>query len=177
MGPTVETMHQYFGNSFQRHYLVVCIRPLRWGPPTCGNCILAHINVECDLRAKSKVWEELMETRAPPSFFPHEPVWCWAGNIKITVSVGPDLRLKTSKEEIRHFLHQLNILSGAVFHTVGCTAIDKMMEGGSHLFQLWAVKHVSFFCGSNTVLFKWREVPDPKCPCCKQPGVRETALH
>ena len=74
--------------------------------------------------------------------------------IKITYYVGPDIHIKFIKEEIRHFLHQNNILSGSAFHKVGWTKIDKIMAGVPPIFLLWVVKHVSGICGINAVVFK-----------------------
>ena len=41
-------------------------------------------------------------------------------------------------------------------------------------FPVIAGKYVSDFCGKNDMKYKWKEIQDPGCLCCKWSEVKET---
>ena len=46
-----------------------------------------------------------------------------------------------------------------------------------HIFKLWVVTFLSIFCGTNYMVYKRKEVPDPLFLCCNRPEAKETVLH
>lgn len=78
---------------------------------------------------------------------------------------------------MRKFLHSRNILSAENFDMVDWLSVKKMLINKPQQYQMWLTKHVSGFCGTNSVMQKRKTRFDSICPCCKLPGIKEYSRH
>ena len=109
-----------------------------------------------------------------PDIIQNEGWQCYVGGVKqsgdLTAAVqwcvfGADLKAKLDKNKI---------LGATFFESVDCNAVEDAFATFPTLYQLWASKHVSGFCGVGKMMNHWRFWDHNKCPCCEMEVVVET---
>ena len=135
-----------------------------------------QLNIDCDLLAKSTLRRLHHSNFDQPDSFHHEDIVVRIRGVKPTGDVGPALRHAVSHLEMRHWLvHHKRRITATGFEQVNWIAIEQCLHQSPHLLHLWATKHISGFCATNSCMHQRDQSHSPLCPLCN--SVRETTTH
>jgi hypothetical protein len=137
---------------------------------------MEQLNVIMDASAKSYLLR-LIEQQPPlgPSSIEGEGWSCWINGKKLTSDPALPVRQHVFSKDLRKHLHEKKKLDKEFFDCVDWDANSDAFAAFPQLFKLWATKHVSGWCGVNSMMFHWGRVESPLCPCCGM--VDETTEH
>ena len=135
---------------------------------------MSRLNVECDIRYKSELRDNVRKNDSIPPGLPHEPTIYRIDGIKITDSVGKIIRKKNNHKELISFLYDIGVSKIIDFDLVHWKGFEQTTTRVPHLLYLWVVTYMSGFCGTNGMRYKLKELTDSVCPCCNQTQVKET---
>ena len=135
-----------------------------------------QLNCMCDDMAKRAVQMGMMNPARDPrqQVLPHEKALLVINGCKQTSDVSAAARFELGLVEAEKFYVGELKWDKAAFHAVDWQALDAALEPKGQMYKLWLAKQTSGFCGTQSMVSRWSDERDDKCPNC---GQRETAAH
>jgi hypothetical protein len=129
-----------------------------------------QLNCICDHAAKQRIAINGSEGPILGWMLPLEPISIFANGKKMTLETDSLIRFWVQRQLAHTFFHEQKILSNVQFNNIDWTSVHRTMHGLSHLFQIWAAKHVLGIAGTMKFLAH-QDDRSPLCPgclCCEE---------
>jgi hypothetical protein len=136
---------------------------------------ISQLNVQCDTAAKKLLRECIHNNALQPYRLPFQGWRCQIDNVWRSDEVGTAVRDTIGKKKIMNHLIKTGRMSAEQFNLIYWDPIGTTMAASPQLYQLWASKQVTRFCGTGRMMMAMKLWDNDRCPCCKT--VEETTYH
>jgi hypothetical protein len=128
---------------------------------------LSQLNVSMDKLAKSYLCHLLDKCNSTVPSNIHGEGWsCWIDHTKTTTDPTAQIRDHVFRQPMRDYLHRKGKVDEHAFAEIDWAASGAAFDSFPQLFRLWATKHVSGWCGVNSMRFAWGMSETHHCPNC-----------
>jgi hypothetical protein len=129
-----------------------------------------QLNCICDHAAKQRIAINKLEGPILGWIFPLEPIGIFVNGKKMTLETGSQIRLWAPRQLACTFFHIQKILFHIQFNNIDWLSVHRTLHNLSHLFQIWAAKHVLGIAGTMKFLSHQddRSPLHPSCLCCEE---------